>query len=104
MSSKRYIDEFEVENIKDKSFQLGRQKMWDDSVIAVQDEPDCSVVFTTKRVEIATLIRKLTYRELMQIADELKKCENVNEPFSTMAQSLDDWAHMVKDEVFLEEK
>jgi|SRR5579862_1386318 len=56
--------------------------------------------FTTRQW-IAKLIRELTYRELMQIGDEIKKCKQhlLIEPETwNVAQTLDDWAHMVKEE------
>lgn len=80
----KMIDE---ENIKDEAFQLGRQKMWDDSVKELHTP-------ITNREAIAILIRNLTYRELMQIATEIEKCTS----YTDIAQTLDDWAHMVKDE------
>ena len=56
----------------------------------------------TYREQIAHLIRLLTYRELKIISQELIKCANtqevLTEPVDGIAQTLDDWAHMVKDE------
>lgn len=54
----------------------------------------------TTREWIAKLIRELTYRELCQISDELRKCDAscLNESDVNMAKILDDWAHMVQDE------
>ena len=58
----------------------------------------------TTRERIAKLIRELTYRELKQIGDELHKNsatiqgDSPEEGTFDMAQTLDDWAHMVKDE------
>ncbi len=50
----------------------------------------------TYREIIASYIRQLTYRELKQIADEITKCSAAAE--DDVAQTLDDWAYMVKDE------
>jgi hypothetical protein len=57
-----------------------------------------TVETVTTRQHIAGLIRSLTYRELRQIATEIEK-PMLDQPEKwDIAQTLDDWAHMVKDE------
>jgi hypothetical protein len=55
-----------------------------------------------RRELIAQLFRELTYRELKQIAAEvtsrLERTPNADGSDWDVAQTLDDWAHMVKEE------
>ncbi len=84
------------------------------SIVDIEEEMQQQVTqmmedipFETNREKIARLIRLLTYRELMQIADEFKKCSTAyetDEPHDwNMAQTLDDWAHMVEEENHVQE-
>lgn len=65
----------------------------------IKKDPITPTCCETYREQIAHLIRLLTYRELCQIADEIAhKCAVSGAGEMDMAKSLDDWAHMVKDE------
>jgi hypothetical protein len=62
-------------------------------------EKDIPIPPISTRQWIAKLIRELTYRELMQISTEIEKCVTLKEDrLDRLAQTLDDWAHMVKEE------
>ena len=67
-------------------------------VLVKKDLEEVTLEGTTARECIAELIRQLTYRELKQIADEILKCAVGDELGTDAAQTLDNWAHMVKEE------
>lgn len=69
------------------------------------ENPAIAYPKSTTRECIAGLIRSLTYRELMSISEEIVKNtslltrQNPDAPAQMdLARTLDDWAHMVKDE------
>lgn len=83
--------------IKDISKEIAAEERLQKQVYASDPIP-----VQSRRQWIATLIRQLTYRELKQIGEEVNKCSagycSANEIEMDMAQTLDNWAHMVKEE------